>query len=340
MSPLTAANSLFVSQTLSKLSHVDSVAPLDLQPFCSELFTRCRKDADVIASSQYLAHALERDFVDELENCSGTTSLMPAPPRVGTALFQDGLQDLIEVVTMAKEDWYDFANIFLRGDGPFFEELSRKVGELLGVGDFFFHYPASGPVILRLVPPPVLLGGLGVFDWDCRGQPTSEASTAEEVRAMTLEGRRPLRLDLFPYEVHGRKDKHPYIGALHDFLHILRLRRIPRTIRSDMAAIFDALGKTSAEIPRRRDIEEVVLEGPFDDQMDRRMFSESILYERLFRQVNAYLGAETSEPVKAFVEDFYRHLREDLGGHPREKPILDAFAREIYRGRNASRVIP
>ena len=37
---LSPANSLFVAQTLAKLDRADSVVPLSLQPFCSELLVR------------------------------------------------------------------------------------------------------------------------------------------------------------------------------------------------------------------------------------------------------------------------------------------------------------
>jgi hypothetical protein len=330
---LSPANNLFVSQTVGKLSQADSVVPLSLSPFCSELLHRCRADKDVLSASAYLMEALKRDFVDELENCDGTPALSPAPKRIASVIFGNGPRDLIETVEIQKNDWYAFSRIFLGGEGSFVEDLLRKLGELLGVGDFLFHYPATGSVTLRFPPAQVFLGALAVFGDGPRAQPTSEPSTAAEVREMMADDRRPWRLDVLPYDVHGRKAMHPLIGSLHDLLHLLRLRLIPREVRTDLIVLFDSLQRVAAPADRRSEIAEVVLEGPFEDQMDRRNFSTSILYERLFRQVNAYLGRVTTDEIKLFVGEFYDRLREDLRGHPRAREVLHAFAKEIYRKR-------
>ena len=119
-----------------------------------------------------------------------------------------GRQDLIEEVEIPKVDWQAFGHIFLQDEEPFVESLFRRVGELMGVEDFLFESPARGPLFLRFLPPAVFWGALNAFDL----QPVSEPGT---------ETRRPLRLDVLPYEVHGRKNMHPYIGALYDLSRIL-----------------------------------------------------------------------------------------------------------------------
>ncbi|HSA59328.1 MAG TPA: hypothetical protein VLJ37_06545 [bacterium] len=333
--PLSAANGLFVAQMLEKIPLADSAFPLALQPICSEVLQKSRTDEEVLRASQYLMQSLEEDFLDELDYCGGQASHRPAPSRAAAALFGKGERELIDVVKISKNDWYAFGRIFLNGEGPFLEDLLRKLGEFLGVRDFLFEYLPSGPVILRFPPPSAYLGALAVFgDGQAMGvQPTATASTALEVRAFLMENRRPWRLDAAPYDVHGRKAQHPYIGALHDLLHALRLARIPAAIRRDLVAVFDCLQKVGVSVPRRDGIEEIALEGPFDDQMDARHFSPGLLYERLFRQMNAYLGRESTEDIKSFVDDFYARLREDFEGHPRGKAVLHAFAKEVYRKR-------
>ncbi len=335
MPSLSPANGLFVAQMIENIPLADSVVPLTLQPFCSELLQKCRTDDDVLLASQYLMQSLEKDFLEELDYCNGQASHRPAPSRAAAALFGKGDRELIDVVEIPKNDWYVFGRNFLNREGPFFEDLLRKLGEFLGVPDFLFEYRPSGPVVLRFPPPSAYLGALAVFGEEqaMRVQPTAAASTAREVRDLLADNRRPWRLDAIPYEVHGRKAQHPYIGALHDLLHILRLSRIPASIRSDLVAVFDCLQRVSVAVPRRDEIEEIALEGPFDDQMDPRHFSAALLYERLFRQMNVYLGRETAEEVKGFVDDFYGRLREGFNGHPRGKAVLHAFAKEVYRKR-------
>lgn len=332
---LSPANTLFITQMLGKIPLADSAFPLAYQPICSDLLQNCRTDEEVLRTSRYLMQTLEVDFLEELDACGGNASSRPAPAREAAALFKKGDRELIHVVEIPKNDWYAFGRIFLNGAGPFVEELLRKLGEFLGVGDFLFEYLPSGPVVLRLPPPSAYLGALAVFGEDqaMDVQPTCGASTAREIRDLLKENLRPWRLDAAPYDVHGRKEQHPYVGALHDLLHVLRLARIPAAIRQDLVAFFDSLQMVEAPVPRRDEIEEIVLEGPFDDQMDARHFASGRFYERLFRQMNAYLGRETTESVKGFVGDFYGRLSEGLRGHPREKEILHAFAKEVYRKR-------
>lgn len=335
MSPLSPANGLFVARMLEKIPLADSVVPLALQPICSELLRKCRADDEVLRASQYLMQSLERDFLEELDYCGGQASHRPAPSRAAATLFGKASGELIDVVEIPKNDWYAFGRIYLGGEGPFLEDLLRKLGDFLGVPDFLFEYRPAGPVVLRLPPPSAYLGTLAVFGEGqaMRVQPTAAASTAPEVRDMLAEHRRPWRLDAMPYDVHGRRNQHPYIGALHDLLHVLRLARIPAPVRLDLVAVFDCLRRVSVAVPRRDEIEEIALEGPFDDQMDARHFSAALLYERLFRQMNAYLGRETTGAVEEFVDDFYARLQEGFAGHSRGKAILNAFAKEIYRKR-------
>lgn len=333
MALLNPADAAFVSRMLDSVTLADSVVPLSYQSVCVELLGSCHSASDVLRTSHYILSALERDFLEELDTCGGKASHRPAPSAAAAALFGKRGNELIDVVEVSKNDWYAFEKIFLSGQSVFFEELLRKLGELLGVRDYLFEYRPSGPVVLRFPPPSAYVGALTVFGdgSDLKLQPTCGPSAPDEVRDLLEKNYRPLRLDVTPYEVHGRKEQHPYVGALHDLLHGLRLARVPAENRSDLVRFFDALQRTAVDVPRLGEISEVLLEGPFDDQFGN--FSADVFYERLFRQVNSYLGGESTKAVRLFAGDFYARLREEFAGHPREKTVLNAFAREVYRKR-------
>jgi hypothetical protein len=235
MGSLSPANQLFVSQMIERIPLADSVISLDLMPVCTALLRQSKIDEEVMLSAQFVMGGLQRSFDELFDYCGGKTQHSAALPAPLWPFLGIGSVEITEIdhVHLTRNDWDIFGRVFLDGDAHFVEGLLASLSQLLGIGEFLFKCRPSGAVTLRLLPPNVYFGA-AVFlggGHPIRIQPTVGPSTLSEVRRMMEDDKCPLRLDPVPYEMHGHKEMHPYLGALYDMLRILQLARTPPHVR-------------------------------------------------------------------------------------------------------------
>ncbi len=278
----------------------------------------------------FFDESLRTDFIEKLEQAGGVASSVPLPRAAATYFHAGTITPTIEV-KINRDRWYSFGRSFLNGAFPFVEELLLKTDELLGLGGFLFDYEKSF-FTLRFVPQALFMSASIYFGGNAPvlGEPTCGLSLLSEVRDLFSDDKRPVNLDTVPYQVHGKGPVLPYIGALHDWLHILRSTRVPQPFRRDQVLLFDAASAIPQKISRGEEVLEAFLDGPSQDQLEG--FSGYLFYQHLFRLVNAYLApVDVSKPERDFAVSFGRELLTRLEGHPRREMMLGAYSWEIYR---------
>ncbi|MCE9624050.1 MAG: hypothetical protein K8R69_01155, partial [Deltaproteobacteria bacterium] len=179
--------------------------------------------------------------------------------------------------------------------------LDGQIGVPFRHGEFdSLHY---------LFPPEILLASAnaihGTQAFELRE--VSHLLSLGEMRGMMSQNARPLLMVKAPQDIHGYRGVHPYLAALHDVYHWIRVSGVPSEQRTRMLDLFDALERASRRVSDQEELNffrEKLLDGHWRQIPTLEELGAAAMAERE--------GLVSRPPTSAIFEGLTSQLRNEL----------------------------
>jgi hypothetical protein len=225
-------------------------------------------------------------------------------------------------LTLTKEELAEIdhptkGNESLSNSLELYETLAEQIAPLLGLPADFLVQKDDDKVRYSFLPIRFLLEGLDArFGRNAvKLHDMNVVSTLWDMVRMVKERRRPLLITRLIGDIEGRPEVVPFVRALHDIYHLLKMSQLPEEIQTGALSIIEIMEEMG--MIQEDDLSlGALLDGLLSD-LDPG-------FEDMFGEMFNY---QLKDPI--LVEIFYEKLKEKTRGHPNHRLILAKFEK-IY----------